>query len=256
MTSLQNNTSRYYTLCNCMGSLIYEEHQKAFSAAVEETEYVRAHDSFSEFNKKVNGCLELVVKLYPESNNGVSTQMWNAANSDQFYIHGPVGKGLNIDKYNSNGLHIIFVGGTGILPFMDLFACIGRKILSENDPRYSLFPDEHLFDLSDSAQFIVYAYYPTRADCIGIELLENIEKLYQKYGKKSMFRLNLIFTRDGGKKDTNDQIVDILSDYKNSFGRINKLWVCGPPKMSTQFQKLMPKIKENTGLGFEDFQVL
>jgi NAD(P)H-flavin reductase len=164
VTSLQNHISRYYTLCNCIGSLIYEEYKNSFSAAVKESEYKRTYNSLSEFNKKTEETLEIITKIYPQTDKGISKQLNNAQEQDRFFIHGPIGRGLQIDKYNSNGLHIIFVGGTGILPFMDLFAYIGRKLISENDERYSVFPDEQFVDLSESAQFIVYAYFPTRED--------------------------------------------------------------------------------------------
>ncbi len=39
--------------------------------------------------------------------------------SGTFYVKGPMGMGLNIDK---NGNNIVFTGGTGILVFLDLVA--------------------------------------------------------------------------------------------------------------------------------------
>lgn len=34
LTSLQNYVSRYYTLCNCMGSLIHDEYHKMLDAVL------------------------------------------------------------------------------------------------------------------------------------------------------------------------------------------------------------------------------
>lgn len=256
LTSLQNHVNRYYTICNCMGSLMYDEYKNAFAAAIYGAEFIRTYKSFEEFSKKSDDCLEFVIKFYEQTQTGISRQAHYPISGDQYFIHGPVGRGLEIDKHNSGGVNIIFVGGTGILPFMDLFAYIGRRILSKHTPRCAIFPDELFTDLANDAQFVVYSYFPTREDCIGIELLEAIEKLHKKHGKADMFKLNLSLTRKGGRKHNNEEIVELLSEYKQIHGRINKLWVCGPPVMNDQFQRLMPTIQERTGIDNEDYAIL
>ena len=40
-----------------------------------------------------------------------------------YFIKGPMGKGLDLA---SNGIHIAFTGGTGVLPFLDLVAYLIR----------------------------------------------------------------------------------------------------------------------------------
>lgn len=142
--------------------------------------YARTYKSYSDFNSKANDCLEIVVKHYPQSLTGMSTQVHNSIPGDQFYIHGTVGKGLQLNSKNSDGLNIIFVGGTGILPFMDLFAYILRQLVSQNEPKYEMFPGERFEDLSPSAMFVIYAYFPTRADAIGLSLIQKIEELHKK----------------------------------------------------------------------------
>ena len=39
------------------------------------------------------------------------------------------------------------MGGTGVLPFMDLFAYLARRLLDEKAPNYSLFPDEKFTEI-------------------------------------------------------------------------------------------------------------
>ena len=235
---------------------MYDEYKNAFAAAIYGAEFIRTYKSFEEFSKKSDDCLEFVIKFYEQTQTGISRQAHYPISGDQYFIHGPVGRGLEIDKHNSGGVNIIFVGGTGILPFMDLFAYIGRRILKKHNPRCAIFPDELFTDLANDAQFVIYAYFPTREDCIGIELLEAIEKLHQKHGKADMFKLNLSLTRKGGRKHNNEEIVELLSEYKQIHGRINKLWVCGPPVMNDQFQRLMPTIQERTGIENEDYAIL
>lgn len=47
-----------------------------------------------------------------------------------YYLSEPVGQGLEIDE-NSDGEHIIFAAGTGILPFLDLFDYLLKKLIYE-----------------------------------------------------------------------------------------------------------------------------
>ena len=47
------------------------------------------------------------------------------------------------------------MGGTGALPFMDLFAYLVRKLLSEVDPMYSIFPDEKFTEIHPNAKWVV-----------------------------------------------------------------------------------------------------
>jgi NAD(P)H-flavin reductase len=47
-----------------------------------------------------------------------------------FILDGPHGKGLEL-KATSQGTHVIFAGGTGILPFLDLFDYLLRKSVNK-----------------------------------------------------------------------------------------------------------------------------
>jgi NAD(P)H-flavin reductase len=239
-----------------MGSYILGEYSNAFTAALSGGTYKRTYNSINDYREKADDKLELVIKYYQQSKAGISKQVHNYVQGDEFYIHGPVGKGLNFNLDNSAGINIIFCGGTGILPFMDMFAYLGRSILSDDYPDYTLFSDEQFNNISDSAQFIIYAHFTTREDSIGIDFLENIEKLFQKQNKGHLFKLNLILTREGGNKMSDKDIVDLFVDLKFSNGRINRLLVCGPPTMNNQFQKLIPELKIKAGLDLGDYDIL
>ena len=56
----------------------------------------------------------------------------------QYYIKGPMGKGLDIQP---SGVHIAFTAGTGILPFMDLVAFLIRYNLNEAEGNLNGSPD-------------------------------------------------------------------------------------------------------------------
>ncbi|CAI2386100.1 unnamed protein product [Moneuplotes crassus] len=248
ITSLKNHVTRYYTICNCMGSLIYDEYIRSLDAAIESRSYQRKFSTISDFNTKETDTLELVLKNYPMSTKGISPQVFNATYQEQFYLQGPMGAGFDYTEENLQGTNVVFCGGTGILPFMDLFAYLGRRLVASHCSDYSMFADETISSKESQARFIIYAYFQTRQDCIGIEMVEKIEKLYQKYNKGEFFKLNLILTSEGGQKLDNDDIIELLQDYSMVGGGLNKLLVCGPPTMNNLFQKLTGKIIEKVGL--------
>mmetsp|Transcript_29997 Transcript_29997/g.26568 ORF Transcript_29997/g.26568 Transcript_29997/m.26568 type:complete len:209 (-) Transcript_29997:135-761(-) len=208
-----------------MGSLIYEEYLTAFETALDEFEYNRKYETLKEYRSKSDDTLEVIIKFYHESKDGISRQTFHSKKGDKFYIHGPVGPGIDLHFMNSKGLNIIFSGGTGILPFMDLFAYLGRKLLSEERPHYAIFPDEEFRDSNDETQFIIYIYFKTVRDAIALEFLENLEKLHQKFNKGHLFKLHIIYTRSGGSKFSDDELVDLLKDYRFLSRKINKLFV-------------------------------
>lgn len=59
--------------------------------------------------------------------------------NDVFHITGPLGVGLNIEE---GGNYIFFCSGTGVLPFIDLFAYMLRKAVALLSPGNTFFEDE------------------------------------------------------------------------------------------------------------------
>ena len=139
ISSPKNQVSRYYTTCNCMGSKIYEEYRNALLTCINDKQYIRKYKSIEDHYKYEDNNLELIIKFYKETKTGITRQINDATIDTEFYIDGPQGKGFNFTQNNSNGTHVIFMGGTGALPFMDLFAYLARKLLKEFAPNYSIF---------------------------------------------------------------------------------------------------------------------
>lgn len=67
-----------------------------------------------------------MIKKYNYSNTFSRYLFENYVNDTKFKIVGPYGRGLEV-KPDSTGDHIIFAGGTGILPFFDLLDFILKK---------------------------------------------------------------------------------------------------------------------------------
>lgn len=256
VTSMTNHVTRYYTICNSMGSLIYDEYLKALDAALEGKQYERKYERISDFNKEDSETLELVMKHYSMSSRGISTQAISAYHFHEFYLQGPLGAGFDYTSQNLQGTNLIFCGGTGILPFMDLFAYLGRKFLAENSPENSLFSDEKFEPMPHKPRFIIYAFFMTRDECIGVDIVEKIEKLYQQYDQGEFFKLNLVIITQGGQHLSDDEIIELIKDYNMIDGPLNRFLVCGPPGMNNQFQKLSPRIADETDCDAHTLEIL
>ncbi|CAI2387249.1 unnamed protein product [Moneuplotes crassus] len=249
ITSLKDQLCRYYTICDCMRDEVYQRYCKIFTAVSEGSPI---EDTDTNIQDLFDDSLEFVVKKYPKAKTGMSVRLSNASDLDKFYVNGPLGKPFDFSPENSEGINVIFCAGTGILPFMDLFAYLGRKIMNEEGH----FKDEEFNEIGEKSQFIIHAYFSTRESCIGIELVEAVQKLYQKHHKGYKFNLNLTLTQSGGEKLTDDSLLELLQDYSDANQGINRLMVCGPPPMECQFQRLSSKIIKRTHLPAHMFHIL
>ena len=121
------------------------------------------------------------MKFYAQSKNGITKQLLNDNKDDRFFISGPLGRGHDLTENNVKGTTLIFVGGTGVLPFMDVFAYMARKIIQKNDPSKEVFPGEHFEDELEEASFVVYGYFPRAADACAIDFCNKTSEIYEKY---------------------------------------------------------------------------
>lgn len=108
-------------------------------------------------------------------------------------IRGSVGKGLGINE-TSNGNHVFFCGGTGILPFLDTFAYVLRKTLAEKESVNSMFTDEVFKSTGPEFFLSIYAFFTKRSESIGIEILDALRFLEDKYQLEVKINVNVIFT--------------------------------------------------------------
>jgi hypothetical protein len=79
-------------------------------------------------------------------------------------VKGLQGKGLGITE-QSTGTHIAFVGGTGVLVFMDLIALMLRQslgLISVLSPKFKL---------------ILYASFENRASAFNLDLLQGLHDI-------------------------------------------------------------------------------
>jgi len=219
-----------------MHTKVYPQYLSCFNSILEGSEIDYVYPTFADINEAFDDYLELVIKFYPQSKKGITKQLLNDRETDQFFISGPLSRGYDLSKDNMAGTNIIFLGGTGVLPFMDVFAYVTRKTIATNDKYHEVFPEEIFSDELEEANFVIYGYYPRESDAVAVEFLNKASQIHAKFGKESKFTFIPTYTRDGGKRLDKGQIVDILKKHIETTG-IKNLWVCGPPPMNNMFQE-------------------
>lgn len=225
INSLQNQVCRYYTICNAMHTKVHRQYLSAFNAILDGGSVERDYKSIQDINNAWDDYLELVLKLYPQSKKGITKQLLQDRETDQFFISGPLSRGYDLSSENMAGQNVLFVGGTGVLPFIDLFAYLVRKVIAEKDNSHSVFPGEQFDKELDEAKFVVYGYYPREKDAVAIEFCTKISAVFEKLGCGDRFKFVPVYTRDGGKRLTKEELFNILGKHKDESG-IKNLWVC------------------------------
>lgn len=147
-------------------------------------------------------------------------------------MKGLFGKGLGLKR---EGTHIAFVGGTGVLVFMDLIAYMLRQnlgLLTEKSPI-----------CGSTFKFILYASFPSRKESIGLDLLEGLNNLTKILGLTN-FHLELRFSNENRISRNNrwdrDFIVRIIHIWDKE--GIAKGYVCGPPPMNELFDRTIESL--------------
>lgn len=89
------------------------------------------------------------------------------AGSEAFYIKGPMGKGLQMQ---SEGMHVAFCAGTGVLVFLDLVAHL--LVLNAFQATGKGLPEEMSSFYSSGFKLRLYASFASRDQAIGLDLIE------------------------------------------------------------------------------------
>ena len=187
---------RHYTIANCM--------QKEFYEALTNS------DALPDMKDEDCNQLCLTIKDY-----GIGlSKTFNLGKTYQ--IQGPLGKGLGLTQ-DSEGEHIAFAAGTGILPFVDL---VSRIIMNKDLPTSQ--------QLSASFKLKLYASFASRNDAIALKILENVVspnyQLFLRFSDEKSARWDYSFINSQISKD------------------VKKVWVCGPPLMEENFDQILEKI--------------
>lgn len=106
----------------------------------------------------------------------MSKRLYEFNEGAQYFIRGPVGKGLMITPSLKGNL-VFFCGGTGVLPFLDTFAYVLRGAVQKYAPELNMLKDETFEELKEGVSISIFAYFQKWDDAIGIEILEALKKI-------------------------------------------------------------------------------
>ena len=116
-------------------------------------------------------------------------------------------------------MHVVFVGGTGILVFLDLIAYMLRKAIAEDHPDRPMFKGERFDDLAPDFELIMYATFPRRADAIALDLCEGAARITTMKGRQGGFQFIPTYTRERGER-LNERSIDRLLGMHARNGQI------------------------------------
>ena len=256
VVSNKNQVARYYTVCQTLHSEIYKQYLDAVDSVLTGSEFKRKYETIEQIWNETSNSIELFMKFYMQSKNGITKQISRASENNQFIVSGIFGKGINFDNYNINGSNLIVVGGTGILPFIDLFAYLARRLLSKRAEMSQVFFREEFDNNIDGAKFTIYAFYPDRTNAVGIEFCEKISQLFLHFGQSDDFEFNPLYSRNGNKKLSNqDDLLSFIGKFATKT-TIKNIFVCGPPHMNNLFQRHKGKILKEFSLKSNQLEII
>ena len=238
---------RHYTISACMKPAAFKEYLKAIDAFKSGNPLIFDSSVLNE-NSGKKGQRELVmtVKNY-QSPGGLSSLIHSATKNALFQIKAPLGKGLAL---SSDGTHIAFAAGTGVLVFIDFIALLLRQNLGLLEGG-----SVPLFGKGSSFKFILYASFASRADAVAIELVEGLRDVTLKRGLTNFELILRIRGEVPTQKRWDEQFVQRQLDIRKK-EHLSKIYVCGPPEMSEMFDRLFDRMIEEGQLESSQVHVL
>lgn len=179
---------------------------------------------------------------------GLSHLIHNALNTEVFQVKALMGKGLGLTK---DGTHVAFVGGTGVLVFIDLVALLLRFNLGLITPE-----SVPIFAKGSTFKFVLYASFPNREEALGIELLEGLRDVTQKKGLNN-FELVLRIKNEGpqGQSRWDQDYISRQIEIRQK-ENLTKAYVCGPPVMGELFDRVFDSMINRRSLRSSQVHVM
>ena len=256
VASKKNHVARYYTVWHTFHSEVYRQYLDAFDNVLTGKKFQRKFETIEQISNEKSDSIELFMKFYKESTNGITKQISEATKTDRFKISGLFGKGLRLDKENISGKNLIVAGGTGILPFIDLFAYLARRLINKKAEMSQVFLRENFESYMNNAKFLVFAFYPDKENAVGIEFWEKVAELFLHFGLKNKFTFLPRFTNNGDAFITTEEdVIDFLEEVFSKTS-VKNIYVCGPPTMNNLFQRATEKIWSSFNLRPDQIEIM
>lgn len=182
--------------------------------------------------------LPLTIKKY-EGHDSMSSFIFNTEN-ENFKIAGPFGTGLELNE-NSNGLFVIFAGGTGIFPFVDLLDymlkksifMILKKIFSDYDAK-KVNPFLEKFEDMFGESFRIKLFWAVN-DKNEFNCVSFLKKFYQvnkTYGLNNFDLIVRVKDEINGVKTTNEYFNEEFLRKYLEITEVSRVFICGNPSMN------------------------
>ncbi|KAL4511865.1 hypothetical protein ABPG72_012710 [Tetrahymena utriculariae] len=171
-----------------------------------------------------------------------------------YYISEPVGHGLEIDE-NSDGEHIIFAAGTGILPFLDLFDYLLRKLL------YTILlerfgfkeaqiinPYNENYEKTFGSQFKIrfFGAFRSKAELYGYQIVSDLHTFCQQFDK-DWFQAVVRYASSESDEflPMSKVLYDNLyiNDALSKSVSISKFLICGPPEFNKNIYNILTTVR-------------
>ena len=90
----------------------------------------------------------------------------------------------------------------------------------------------------DHFKFVLYVSFQSYEESIALQLLEAFQQYCQRNGKLS-FDLHIRLSDDSKTGTIWDKEFVQAEILKQNVGEVEKIWVCGPPKMNEMFDRTL-----------------
>ena len=171
---------------------------------------------------------------------------------EMFNIKGPMGVGL---KMKQSGLHVAFCAGTGALVFLDLVAhLLMRNIFQTRQPEDL---DKQFLQVKNDFEFHLYVAFQDAESTIGLDLCEALERVNEKLHYNN-FKLTIrlseaMFAKKKPPRWNEEYIEKELTPHA---GKLQKIWVCGPPILNQTFDMALAKLSEKLKITKDQIDIL
>ena len=137
----------------------------------------------------------------------------------------------------TEGTHIAFAAGTGILPFIDLVAHLLLVLVSGNGTAVNSGAGPDLLEGSankvnpDAFKLVLYTSFLDEDEAVGLELINALQELCQKLNKP-IFEHHSRFSKARATAQASPRWDQAFFDAKIQEGvktGAKKIWICGPP---------------------------
>ena len=159
-----------------------------------------------------------------------------------YYIKGPMGKGLQLKP---TGVQVAFCAGTGALVFLDLVSALLIKNCFERDGRKL---PEGIDFFEEGFEFHLYCSFADRETAIGLDLIEMLQNVCAKLNLTNFKATVRLAKANGAPKPPRWNTEFIEEQLKPHDGKIERVWVCGPPAMNQLFDEGLESLNKSNRL--------